>query len=96
MIGKDEFVNLIESYKKQDDRIHKIGEAGFQIWDTDVIEYGYTLFSDVIDILFDKEGSEFIFWWLYEPKKKIWDKDNNEIQVNTIEEFWEFIKDYRK
>ena len=54
-----------------------------------------------INILFEEEGVDDINWWLFErpmspPGPKMWDSDGKEIPIETIEDLWNIVKDYRK
>lgn len=99
-INKEKFITLINNHKAQEERLDKLSEAGFQIWETAVIEYGNELFDELIYTFFTEEGSDWIFWWLFEkndnPEMKAYYENNEEIPLDTIEEFWEFVKQYRR
>lgn len=99
-ITKEEFLELLKMREAQSERLDKLSDAGFPIWDTDVIEYGNLMFDKVIEVYFTQEGEDWIFWWLYEkngnPEMKAWDEDNDEIPMETIEDLWRFVKQYRK
>lgn len=99
-ITKEEFLELLKMREAQSERLDKLSDAGFPIWDTDVIEYGNLMFDKVIKVYFTQEGEDWIFWWLYEkngnPEMKAWDEDNDEIPMETIEDLWRFVKQYRK
>lgn len=99
-ITKEEFLELLKMREAQSERLDKLSDAGFPIWDTDVIEYGNLMFDKVIKVYFTQEGEDWIFWWLYEkngnPEMKAWDEDNDEIPMETMEDLWRFVKQYRK
>lgn len=99
-ITKEEFLELLKMREAQSERLDKLSDAGFPIWDTDVIEYGNLMFDKVIKVYFTQEGEDWIFWWLYEkngnPEMKAWDEDNDEIPIETMEDLWRFVKQYRK
>ena len=99
-ITKEEFLELLKMREAQSERLDKLSDAGFPIWDTDVIEYGNLMFDKVIEVYFTQEGEDWIFWWLYEkngnPEMKAWDEDNDEIPMETMEDLWRFVKQYRK
>lgn len=99
-ITKEEFLELLKMREAQSERLDKLSDAGFPIWDTDVIEYGNFMFDKVIEVYFTQEGEDWIFWWLYEkngnPEMKVWDEDNDEIPMETMEDLWRFVKQYRK
>ena len=101
MISKEEFIKLINDYKKWDDRITQIcGLLKVDIFTADWIEYSSVLFEDTISFLFTEEAQEDIFWWLWEKDgrsdMKMWDADGKEIPTETVEDLWEIVKDNRK
>ena len=99
-ISKEEFFKLLNEQKAQSGRIDKLNDAGLSIWDSDLIEYGNLMFERVIKVYFTEEGVDWIFWWLYEkdgnPEIKMWDEDHDEIPMETMEDLWRYVKQYRK
>lgn len=99
-LTKEEFLKLLKMYSDQEERLKKLSDAGLRIWDTEIIEYGNLLFDKLIKTFFTQEGEEWISWWLYEkdgnPDMKAWDEDNDEIPMETAEDFWRYVKQYRK
>lgn len=99
-ITKEEFLELLKMREAQSERLDKLSDTGFPIWDTDVIEYGNLMFDKVVEAYFTQEGEDWIFWWLYEkngnPEIKAWDEDHDEIPMETMEDLWRFVKQYRK
>lgn len=99
-ITKEEFFELIKMHDDQSKRLDKLSEAGLPVWEMDIIEYGSLLFDKVINSYFTQEGEEWIFWWLYEkdgdPEIKAWDEDHDEIPMETKEDLWRYVKQYRK
>lgn len=99
-ITKEEFIELLQMHDAQSERLDKLAEAGLQIWDSDVIEYGNLLFDKIIKSFFTQEGEDWIFWWLFEkngnPEIKAWDEDHDEIPMETMEDLWRYVKQYRK
>lgn len=99
-ISKEEFIKLLTEHNKQAERLDKLSDAGLQIWDSEVIEYGACLFDRLLNVLFTEEGVDWIDWWLYEkagrPDMKAWDEDKEEIPMETMEDLWRYIKQYRR
>lgn len=101
MITKEQFIKLITDNRKHNDQLDKVANMlGCSIYDCDWIEYGNILFDEVLELCFQKEAVDDIFWWIYEkdgrPDYKMWDKDGNEIPTETLDDLWEIVKDYRK
>lgn len=99
-ISKEEFFKILDEQKAQSERIYKLNDAGLPIWDSDLVEYGSIMFERVIKAYFTNEGTDWVFWWLYEkagdPEMKAWDEDHDEIPMETREDLWKYIKQYRK
>lgn len=101
MISKEEFVTLINEYKKWDDRITQVCNVlKTDIFGSDWIGYGSLLFERTIGFLFKEEAQDDIFWWLWEKDgrsdMKMWDDSGKEIPTETVEDLWELVKDNRK
>ena len=102
MISKEEFIKLISVQKKWDNRLDEVGKIlDCSPLDMDWVEYGALLFERVINILFDMEGVDDINWWLYEKpilssSTRMWDANGNEIPMETVEDLWNVVKNYRK
>lgn len=99
-ITREEFLELLKMHSDQSERLNKLSDAGLPVWDMDIIEYGNIMFDKVIKAFFTQEGKDWIFWWLYEkngnPEMKAWDENHNEIPMETREDLWRYIKQYRK
>lgn len=99
MITKDEFITLINDYQKWSEQVDKASEVlGIStLFESNLIDYTSRLFDKTINILFDENGTDDIYWWLYEksgnPDLKMWDKEGNEIPSETIDDLWEIVKD---
>lgn len=99
-ISKEEFFKILDEQKAQSERIDKLNDAGLSLWDSDLVEYGNIMFERVIKAYFTEEGVDWMFWWLYEkagdPEMKAWNEDHDEIPMETREDLWRYIKQYRK
>lgn len=99
MITKDEFITLIDDYQKWFEQVDKASEVlGIStLFESNLIDYTSRLFDKTINILFDENGTDDIYWWLYEksgsPDLKMWNKEGNEIPSETIDDLWEIVKD---
>lgn len=101
MITKEDFVKLIEDYKKWDKQMDKVCDVlGANMYELDWISYTSILFDTTIDLLFTEEARDDISWWLWEKAgrsdMKMWDKDGVEIPTETIDDLWELVKNNRK
>lgn len=101
MITKDEFIDLISAHKKWDKKIDEVCSIlGTDLFEATWIDYGYALFDKLLNLEFNKYAVDDINWWLWEkngdPEMKMWDKDDNEIPTETIEDLWEVVKSNRR
>lgn len=96
MITKEEFTKLITDFKEWDTQLDKVGEVlGVCPLQMDWVEYGARLFDTTIELLFKTEAVNDINWWLFEkPILKMYGEESNSIE--TIEDLWNIVKDYRK
>lgn len=100
MITKEEFNNLITKYQNWNKRIDEVESIlGFaDLLEADWIEYAAILFDDALNMLFTKEATDTIYWWLYEKHTgpSMWDSEGNVIPMDTIEDLWNYIKDKQR
>nr|DAR22995.1 MAG TPA: hypothetical protein [Caudoviricetes sp.] len=102
MITKDEFITLINDYQKWSEQVDKASEVlGIStLFESNLIDYTSRLFDKTINILFDENGTDDIYWWLYEksgnPDFKMWDENGKEIPTDTVEDLWNIVEKFRK
>lgn len=96
MIIFKEFKEAVDSVSKINDfndefyNLHKI-----DISETDAIQEGWRLFDIFIESHFTDEGSDLIFWWMYEDVPKIIYQDTIfgkvETNIEDIEDLWKYL-----
>ena len=95
-------INIIEENNKCSDDLNKLG---IQIEDLILRENACVLYEYILEKEYTGEGLDWIFWWLYdypelkekEPNKHhAWDKDNNPIKLDSIDDLYYFLeKEYK-
>lgn len=99
-LTKSEFIKLLEERDDQENRIDTLSSIGIDVFDSPLIEYGNLMFERLIETHFTSEGSDWIYWWLYDkngdPEMKAWDENHNEIPLETIEDLWSLVEQYLK
>lgn len=97
---KEEFKNLIKEFREQDERVDILNQVFRDSYASDIIEFGFMMFDQVIKASFTTEGQDWINWYLYEkrgdPTMKAFDENNNEIPTETIDDLWNLIEKYVK
>lgn len=100
MVDKKYFFTLIEDHLNFQNKVDIISDAGLQIFDSPIVEYGNSIFNQLLKALFHPEGVDWIEWWLYEKngdsELKVWNEYGDEIPSTTKEDLWELIKNYIK
>lgn len=101
-ISKGEFIELIKEHNAQQEKLDILSKVGVQLWDSDLIEYGNIMFDRLIKARFTEEGSDWIFWWLYELPSlgcngpHATDENGDPIPTETIDDLWNLVEKYRK
>ena len=91
----EKFKNIIESLEKVGERSHSIYKLGVNLMDYE--ELYHNIITSLLNSVFDKEGKDWIDWYLYERvgfKNKVnlaTDKDGKEICYD-IPSLWEEVK----
>lgn len=98
MITKEQFILALNGHKFQTEQLTKLEDFGINLWDSTIIEFGFSMFDTLINATFDKEGQDWIFWYLFEKEKydlEAFHENGEKIKLETIEDLWELVKDYR-
>lgn len=101
MITEEEFKELITDYQKWDKRIDEVSSIlkSPDLYEADWISYTSKLFDNTLKLVFNKYAVDDISWWIWEksfnPDLKMWDKDDNEIPTETIDDLWNIVKENR-
>ena len=102
MITKEEFIDLILKQQKWSNRVDEVSEALNvpTLFESDWVEYASILFDKTLVLLFNEDGVDDIYWWMYEksenPELKMWDESGKEIPTDTVEDLWNLVKDNQK
>lgn len=102
MITKEEFIDLILKQQKWSNRVDEVSEALNvpTLFESDWVEYAAILFDKTLNFLFNEDGVDDIYWWMYEksgnPEFKMWDENGKEIPIDTVEDLWNLVKDNQK
>lgn len=99
MISKNDFLYIIkkhQNFHKGFERLEKafMGEKSYcsNLFESDWIQAECMMFDKIIDIFFTDEGSDLIFWYLYEDVDKIiYQKDKDDIYLNSLEDLYNYL-----
>lgn len=98
-MDKEIFLRVVKAYKEFNDSSNKVYDIlHIEIMETALYESFYTILKGFLESNFNKEGVEWVEWYLYErledPSLTAWTGTDKEIKLDTDEDFWEFIKEY--
>lgn len=96
MIGKQEFVDLIQGYYEQNERIDKLCELFNDAFWSPIIDWGFRMFDSLINIYFDEIGADWVSYYLYENPEKRYYQDDIEMPLETLDDLWKLIESHRK
>lgn len=102
MITKEKFIDLILKQQEWSNRVDEVSEALNvpTLFESDWVEYASVLFDKTLALLFNEDGIDDIYWWMYEksenPELKMWDESGKEIPIDTVEDLWNLVKNNQK
>lgn len=102
MITKEKFIDLILKQQEWSNRVDEVSEVLNvpTLFESDWVEYASVLFDKTLALLFNEDGIDDIYWWMYEksenPELKMWDESGKEIPTDTIEDLWNLVKGNQK
>lgn len=90
----EDFKHLIDHKIKFDNDLELIERlTGIRLIDSDLITDSYNIFDAAIALSFTEEGQDLVFWWLYEDVPKIIYIEETKIDVEDIEDLWNYMMD---
>ena len=102
MITKEKFIDLISKQQEWSNRVDEVSEVLNvpTLFESDWVEYASVLFDKTLALLFNEDGIDDIYWWMYEksenPELKMWDESGKEIPTDTVEDLWNLVKNNQK
>jgi hypothetical protein len=107
MLTFEEFKEQIDLIKAVHKNLDELNKLHFDIFDTDLINNCLRIFDNFIVSHFTEEGSDLVFWWLYEDVKKVLyetiapdifngEPKKIEINIEKIEDLWAYMIKYKK
>ncbi|MCF8339755.1 MAG: hypothetical protein K9I82_02185 [Chitinophagaceae bacterium] len=97
---KDQFISILERYKKIDQTFSDLSDIGFDFFENakfPLIDLNERQFDAFMRTRYNKEGVSWIFWFIYDynwaesGEPGAWDKDKNPI-CTDIENLYDYIE----
>lgn len=96
MIGKYDFINLITEHREQEERVDDLCKVFSEAFGEPILDWGFRMFDKLLEAYFDERGVDWIQYYLYKNPEKCYYQDEQRIPLETPDDLWKLIKDYRK
>lgn len=97
---KEDFIEITLSYLTCLKDINKLYYLNVHFEGTSIYKFNHLMYAKYIISNFTDEGVDWINWWVFEKSDdqtlKAYDKDYKEIPMETIDDLWNYVKQYRK
>ena len=87
------FKQVIQMYLTILEERDKFNAIGFSI-DAPIFIYTDSMFDMLLHAYLTDYGVDWVYWWLFEPGKKAYNKDGSEIKTDTIEDLYKLLEPY--
>lgn len=95
MITKETFIKLINTINIFEKEVDKWNNLGLNMFETKLCNSVWELIGISLKSHFTEQGYDWIYYYLYEEHHKVFDDSGKEIPLNTADDLWELIKEYR-
>lgn len=96
MITKEKLGDLIMEHNSQQDRIDILTSIFPEAYSANIIDWGCKMFDELIRAYFTEEGVDWISYFLYENPNNEYVENGRRMKLETIDDLWSLVKDYRK
>ena len=94
MISKEVFIDCIKSYERGLEFLRNMDKMGLDLYETPLCYASDTVFDMWLKVITDEEGSDLIYWWLFEDvEKKIYEDDKVIADLKDEEALYIYMKE---
>lgn len=100
---KCNFVAMVNAIEKYDAEVERWADFGIELYELPICELTWELINMYLEEMFNKDGVDWINWYIYERKSVItgevlpcWDEEGKEFYVNTPEDLWKLVEQHQK
>lgn len=90
---KEQFIKQIELMQSFNDTIDQFVELGMNLVETPLFNIPAEMFDNFIDSICTEDGSELVFWWMYEEVDKVIYVDGKEIHLDTLDQLYNYLRE---
>ena len=84
-------INLIQQLNTKTDQLKDIG---INIVESSLYDIPAKLFDNFVEAVCTDEGTDLVFWWMYEDVDKIIYEDEKEIHLDTVYQLYEYLTEH--
>lgn len=92
-MSKEKFVETLLKYQDFLAASAQLMDLGIDLTEGPIATSIDTLLDSWIDSITGEEGSDLIYWWLFDDVDKIIYKDDKEINIENVGDFYNYLKD---
>lgn len=94
MISKEVFINCMKSYEEGLEFLRNLDKIGLDLYETPLCCASDTVFDMWLKVITNEEGSDLIYWWLFEDvEKKIYENGKVIADLKDEEALYIYIKE---
>ena len=100
---KCNFVAMVNAIEKYDAEVERWSDFGIELYELPICELTWELINMYLEEMFDKDGIDWINWYIYERKSiftgevlPCFDEEGKEFYVNTPEDLWKLVEQHQK
>ena len=100
---KCNFIAMVNAIEKYDAEVERWADFGIELYELPICELTWELINMYLEEMFNKDGVDWINWYIYERKSIItgevlpcWDEEGKEFYVNTPEDLWKLVEQHQK
>lgn len=97
MITFQEFKAQIDLKNRFDEKLEELEKVlnSRDLFEIDLVQISYAFFDNYICSHFTEEGSDLVFWWLYESVPKVIYTNETEYNVEDLKDLWKYLVEYK-
>lgn len=90
-MNKESFIKTINKYKQFIDTVDKLNDLGVNLYEGAIADSIDAIFDAWLTEFLNKEDVDTIYWWLFEDVDKIIYDEDKEINVEKIEDLYDYL-----
>lgn len=95
MIGEEKFIELINDYRTYDIILNNADGIFPGIFESKLVHFTWKWYEELLHSYFDKDGWDWITWYLYEDGTNWTDENGVKHTIETVDDLWELVKNHR-